>query len=86
MGNVFKGKKKKEVRVYFLILALTALALALSNSIFFANYFKDAYQVTPYQRGLIEFPREIPGVLCVFFLYRYYPLWVMCVYRLLHRF
>ncbi len=65
MGNVFKGKKK-EVRVYFLILALTALALALSNSIF-ANYFKDAYQVTPYQRGLIEFPREIPGVLCVFF-------------------
>lgn len=64
MWNVFRGKKK-EVRVYFLILALTALALALSNNIF-GNYFKDAYQVTPFQRGLIEFPREIPGILCVF--------------------
>lgn len=64
MGNILKGKKK-EIKIYFMIIALTALALALSNNIF-GNYFKDAYEVTPYQRGLIEFPREIPGILCVF--------------------
>ncbi|MFA6940713.1 MAG: MFS transporter, partial [Clostridiaceae bacterium] len=29
-------------------------------------YFKDAYNVTAYQRGLIEFPRELPGVLVLF--------------------
>lgn len=49
-------------KVYFIILALTALGLGLSNDVM-SNYFKDAYQITAYQRGLIEFPRELPGVL-----------------------
>jgi predicted MFS family arabinose efflux permease len=31
-----------------------------------ANYFKDAYGVTAVQRGLIEFPRELPGILSMF--------------------
>ena len=50
---------------YFVILALSALALGFSSDVT-SNYFKDAYQVTPYQRGLIEFPRELPGILTTF--------------------
>jgi len=51
------------IRTYLLAIALTAFGLGLSNDII-SNYFKDAYHVNAYQRGLIEFPREIPGVLC----------------------
>ncbi|KNY25849.1 MFS transporter [Pseudobacteroides cellulosolvens] len=56
---------RKELKIYFAIIALTALALGFSNDII-SNYFKDAYNASAYQRGLIEFPREIPGVLCIF--------------------
>lgn len=55
---------KKEVKIYFLILIFTALATGMSHGIF-SNYFKDAYNVSAFQRGIIEFPREIPGVICV---------------------
>jgi MFS family permease len=55
---------KKEIIVYLFILALTALGLGLSDGVF-SNYFKDAYNVNAFQRGLIEFPRELPGVLCI---------------------
>ncbi|WFD08921.1 MFS transporter [Tepidibacter hydrothermalis] len=51
--------------IYYLIIALTALGLGLSNDVI-SNYFKDAYNITAYQRGLIEFPRELPGVLVIF--------------------
>jgi MFS family permease len=62
--SAFK-KTKYEVKVYFLILIFTALALGMSNQII-SNYFKDAYNVTAFQRGIIEFPREIPGLIGVF--------------------
>lgn len=55
---------RRELKVYILILALTALGLGFSNDII-SNYFKDAYQVSAFQRGIIEFPRELPGVLAV---------------------
>jgi MFS family permease len=51
--------------IYFCIIAFTALGLGFSNNVM-SNYFKEAYQVTPYQRGLIEFPRELPGALVIF--------------------
>ena len=54
--------KKKAVWIFFVIMALSGLALGLSDSVF-ANYFKDAYQVDGLQRGLIEIPRESPGVI-----------------------
>jgi MFS family permease len=57
-------KVRKEILVYIFILALTALGLGLSDGIF-SNYFKDAYNVNAFQRGLIEFPRELPGMLCI---------------------
>ena len=49
------------------VLALTcyALAIGFSDSLY-SNYFKDAYNVTALQRGLIETPRELPGMLCLF--------------------
>lgn len=55
----------KSLKIYFFIIALTALGLGLSNDVI-SNYFKDAYQVSAYQRGIIEFPRELPGLLVIF--------------------
>ncbi|MEA1975271.1 MAG: MFS transporter [Bacillota bacterium] len=53
------------LKIYFIILPFSALGLGLSNGVI-SNYFKEAYNVTAYQRGLIEFPRELPGVLTLF--------------------
>jgi MFS family permease len=61
--GLFKNAKKEFV-VYFLILALTALGLGLSDGVF-SNYFKEAYNVNAFQRGLIEFPRELPGIISI---------------------
>ena len=55
----------KGLTVYLIILALTAFAQGLSGDII-SNYFKDAYNVTAYQRGIIEFPRELPGMILIF--------------------
>lgn len=52
------------LQVYFIILAVSALGLGLSNGVI-SNYFKDVYDVSAFQRGLIEFPRELPGVIAV---------------------
>jgi len=61
---MFKNKNNS-LFIFFIIIALTSFALGLSNDVI-SNYFKDAYNVTAYQRGLIEFPRELPGVLVLF--------------------
>ncbi len=55
---------RTEMKLYLAIVALTAVGLGFSNDII-SNYFKDAYQVTAFQRGIIEFPRELPGMLCI---------------------
>lgn len=57
-------RQNKPLVIYFIIIALTAIALSMSNDIL-SNYFKDAYQVTAFQRGLIELPRELPGMLLI---------------------
>lgn len=62
MSKYFR-KMNKPLLVYFGILAFSGLGLGLSDGVF-ANFFKDAYNITAYQRGLIEFPRELPGLLC----------------------
>ena len=54
----------KEMKLFVMILALTAMGLGFSNDII-SNYFKDAYQATAFQRGIIELPRELPGILCI---------------------
>ncbi|WP_010165874.1 MFS transporter [Candidatus Epulonipiscium viviparus] len=57
-------KLKKPLMIYVTIVALSALALGFSDQIF-SNYYKDAYNATAEMRGFIEFPRELPGVLCI---------------------
>ena len=59
------SKSRKRAFVYFLgAAALTALALGLSESLY-GNYYKEVYDITAFQRGFIEFPRELPGFICV---------------------
>lgn len=53
------------MKIYFIILALSALGLGMSNGVI-SNYFKEVYDVTAAQRGFIELPREMPGVLAIF--------------------
>ena len=59
-----KPNYRGALALFFLLIALTALAGGLSDSIY-SNYFKEVYQVDSVQRGFIEFPRELPGVLCI---------------------
>ncbi|MEN6419651.1 MAG: MFS transporter [Clostridiaceae bacterium] len=59
-------KQKKDLMLFFVVIAAVNLAIGFSDGLF-SNYFKDVYNVNGFQRGLIEFPRELPGVI-VFFL------------------
>ena len=56
---------QRSIWIFYAVLAAAAIGTGFSDSLF-SNYFKDAYQVTALQRGLIEFPREMPGVLSIF--------------------
>ena len=56
---------KREPGGFFSPPFLFALANGLSGSII-SNYFKDVFQVDSVQRGLLEIPRELPGVVGVF--------------------
>lgn len=59
-------KQKKDLVLYFFVIAAVNLAIGFSDGLF-SNYFKDVYHISAFERGLIEFPRELPGVI-VFFL------------------
>lgn len=59
------NNRRKALVIYLIIIAVSAFGLGLSHNTL-SNYFKDAYQVTAYQRGVIEFPREVPGMIAVF--------------------
>ncbi|MDD2580286.1 MAG: MFS transporter, partial [Eubacteriales bacterium] len=65
MNHLTGTKHRQALMLYLVILAMAALGAGLSDNIL-SNYFKDAYQVTAFQRGLIEIPREAPGVIGVF--------------------
>lgn len=56
---------RQELILFFVLIGAAALGNGLSDSVY-ANYFKDAYNVTAQQRAFIEFPRELPGILCTF--------------------
>lgn len=49
--------------LFFIMISAAALGNGFSDSVY-ANYFKEAYNVTTQQRAFIEFPRELPGLLC----------------------
>ena len=50
---------RPEVLLFFVIVAAIALGNGLSDGVF-SNYFKEVYQITAFQRGLIEFPHLSP--------------------------
>ncbi|MBN2260287.1 MAG: MFS transporter [Clostridiales bacterium] len=56
---------RKEMLLYLLIIAFGALGNALISNVL-SNYLKDVYAITAYQRGVIEFPRELPGLFSIF--------------------
>lgn len=58
-------EQRRSVRAFMVVLAFAALGAGFSDSLM-SNYFKDAYQVTALQRGLLEVPRETPGMISVF--------------------
>jgi len=58
---------KRAIMVYMVIVALLGIAMGLSDNVF-SNYFRDAFNVNALQRGLIEVPRETPGVIAVLIL------------------
>ena len=49
--------------LFFVMISAAALGNGLSDSVY-SNYFKEAFHVTATQRAFIEFPRELPGLLC----------------------
>ena len=54
---------KREMLLFFVLIALVALGNGLSDAVY-SNYFKEVYRISSVQRGFIEFPRELPGLLC----------------------
>lgn len=58
-------KDRPEILMFFVLISALSLGNGLSDGVY-SNYFKEVYNVTAFQRGLIEFPRELPGLLCAF--------------------
>ncbi len=54
---------RKEMVFFFIVLAASAFGNGLSDSVY-GNYFKEVFHVSTTQRAFIEFPRELPGLLC----------------------
>lgn len=59
-------RQKRDIFLFFIVTAAVSAAGGFSDGLL-SNYFKDVYHTNAFQRGLIEFPRELPGVI-VFFL------------------
>jgi predicted MFS family arabinose efflux permease len=61
--NLQKKPLSKGMFLFFIMISAAALGNGLSDSVY-SNFFKEAYNVTTTQRAFIEFPRELPGLLC----------------------
>lgn len=59
-----RSRVSRDMLLFFIMIAFAALGNGLSDSVY-ANYFRDVYRVSAEQRALIEFPRELPGLLCM---------------------
>lgn len=59
-----RWKTRPELLLFFVMISAAALGNGLSDSVY-SNYFKEVFQVNATQRAFIEFPRELPGLLCV---------------------
>ena len=59
------AKRRNELYLFFAVIVAVNLALGFSDGLF-SNYFMDVYQIDGFHRGLIELPREMPGVITFF--------------------
>ncbi|MEX1376656.1 MAG: MFS transporter [Eubacteriales bacterium] len=59
-----KNFQNKNLFIFFIIIGAVGLATGLTDTVL-NNYLKEVYDITATQRGLIEFPRELPGLLCL---------------------
>lgn len=57
-------KSNHHFKVFLWMIALATLGASLASSVL-SNYFNEVYNVSAAQRGFIEFPRELPGVLTI---------------------
>lgn len=55
----------QNLMIFFVITGAVGLATGLYDTVF-GNYLNEVYKVTTTQRGIIEAPRELPGLLCLF--------------------
>jgi len=61
----FQSKIKTAIFIFILVSAFTGFIAGVTDLIL-SNYFKEAYDATAQQRGLIEVPREVPGIVSLF--------------------
>ena len=53
---------KNSIFLFFIIIASVSIAMGFSDGLL-SNYFKEVYNTDGFGRGLIELPRELPGIL-----------------------
>ena len=63
MDNKKRASIQPELLIFFIIVGISGFAMGMSDSVI-SNFFNDAYHVTAFQRGFLELPRELPGLLC----------------------
>jgi predicted MFS family arabinose efflux permease len=63
--ETYKKNIGTAIIIFTVIMAFTGFHQNTMDLII-SNYFKEAYEVTATQRGLIEFPRELPGIVSMF--------------------
>ena len=61
----FQQRLKVAVVIFAVVSAFSGFHMGAIDSII-SNYFKDAYDITAQQRGFIEIPRELPGIVSLF--------------------
>lgn len=57
------SRMRPEILLFFILISIVALGNGLSDGVY-SNYFKEVYHIDAFKRGFIEFPRELPGLLC----------------------
>ena len=61
----FQKRIKTAIFIFVLVSAFTGFYSGVADLIL-SNYFKEAYDATALQRGFIEIPRELPGIVSLF--------------------
>lgn len=64
LKKIFAGiARRPELYIFMALITLHSLGNGFSDAVY-SNYYKEVYNISAMQRAFIEFPRELPGVLC----------------------